>query len=185
MKNRATVLVVEDTPDLANLYATWLEPDYEVSTATDAATGLELVDAETQIVLLDRVLPDRHGDDVLQRIRERSLGCSVVMLTGIEPGLDLIDLPVDDYLTKPVTSTALQETITRIRRRRAYDDELGRWLALMSKRATLKEAFGTDALQTNPAYQALLDEIEAQRPDVQTVRASLDDSGAVALFTEQ
>lgn len=183
MVERERVLLVEDDPELANLYTRWLEPAYTVSTAVTGEAALDLVDAETDIVLLDRMLPDQSGDAVLHTIRERGLDCSVVMMTAIEPGLDLIDLPVDDYLTKPITATALQGTIARIRRRRTYDDALGRWFGLLSKRATLEETFHPDDLEGHPDYQALLEEIEACQPDVRTVRESLDDTDAIRLFT--
>lgn len=184
MTDRERVLLVEDVPELATLYELWLEPAYDVSTASTGELALEQVDHETDIVLLDRLLPDQNGETVLQTIRERGFDCSVVMITAVQPGLDLLDLPVDDYLTKPFTSTELRETVARILRRRAYEDDLGRWFALVSKRAAIEQTLDTGTLRSNPAYRELLDQIDAHRPDRQTVQASLDDAAATALFTD-
>lgn len=184
MAHRDRVLLVEDVPELADLYVLWLEPAYDVSVAPTGELALEQVDYETDMVLLDRMLPDQNGERVLQTIRERGLDCSVVMITAIQPGLDVVDLPVDDYLTKPFSSRELRETVARILRRRAYEDDLARWFALVSKRAAIEQTLDTSTLRSNPGYQELLDQIEAHRPDRQSVRASLDDAAATALFTD-
>lgn len=184
MDDRDRVLLVEDVPELATLYELWLDSAYDVTTVPTGEMALEEVDHGTDLVLLDRLLPDQDGATVLETIRERGLDCSVVVISGIQPGLDIVDLPLDDYLTKPFTATELRETVARILRRRAYDDDLAHWFALVSKRAAIETTLDARLLQSNPAYQDLLDQIEAHRPDRQTVRASLDDTAATALFTD-
>ena len=79
------VLVVEDEPDLADLYATWLKIDYSVRTAYGGEEAVEQLDDEIDVVLLDRRMPGLSGDEVLTKIRERGIDCYVSMVTAVEP----------------------------------------------------------------------------------------------------
>jgi len=79
--------------------------DHEVRTAYSGEEALEKVDEDVDIVLLDRLLPDLPdlpGDEVLERVRERGLDCRVVMVTAVDPDFDIVELPVDEYIHKPV-----------------------------------------------------------------------------------
>lgn len=185
MADRERVLLVEDVPELATLYELWLEPVYDVSIAPSGELALDQVDHETDIVLLNRRLPNCSGDSVLQTIRARGLDCTVVLVSALAPDLEIIDLPFDDYLHKPFTATELRDTLRRLQRRRRYDDTLQRWFTLVSKRATLQSTMNADTLSSAPEYHDLLEQIDAQRPDRQTVRASLDAAAARSLFTEK
>lgn len=184
MAGRERVLLVEDVPELATLYELWLEPAYDVSIAMTGEAALDQIDQDTDIVLLDRSLPDQAGDSVLHDIRARGLDCTVVLISAMAPGLQIIDLPFDDYLHKPFTASELRDTLRRLQRRRAYDEGLQRWFTLVAKRATLRSTMNADTLTASPAYHDLTEKIDAHRPDRQTVRASLDDAAASALFTE-
>ncbi len=81
------VLVVEDEPDLADLYATWLRGEYRVRVAYGGREALEKLDDEVEVVLLDRRMPDLSGDEALKEIRERGFDCRVAMVTAVEPDL--------------------------------------------------------------------------------------------------
>lgn len=69
----ATVLVVDDEPDVADAYAAQLDDQYIVSTAYGGDEALERIDVSVDIVLLDRRMPSTSGDEVLERIRNRDL----------------------------------------------------------------------------------------------------------------
>jgi len=55
-----SVLVVEDEPDIAALYAGFLEERYDVDLAETAAEAIDRVDGAVDVVLLDRRLPRRE-----------------------------------------------------------------------------------------------------------------------------
>ncbi|WP_248896981.1 response regulator [Haloplanus halobius] len=106
-----TVLIIDDNVDLANLYARWLDDEYDVRTAYSGGSGIKQFDAEVGLVFLDRRMPDYSGSEVLDEIRSYEHTCPVVMLTAVEPDGDIVDLPFDRYLTKPVDRVELRDTV--------------------------------------------------------------------------
>ncbi|NHN57749.1 MULTISPECIES: response regulator [Halorussus] len=135
----ATVLLVDDEPSLTDVYESWLS-EYEVLVAHDGSEALSILDRRgdgVDVVLLDRRMPGASGDDVLQVVRERDVDCRVAMLTAVAPGYDIIDMPFDDYVTKPVSGEQLRETVESLLARADYVDGLDRYYALASKHAAL------------------------------------------------
>ena len=156
MPTQPTILVVDDERELADLYATWVGDDYAVRTAYDGTTALELVDGEVDIVLLDRRMPDLTGDEVLESIREQEYDCWVVMVTAVDPGLDIVELDIDEYLTKPVTRAQLTRLIENLRVQSRYNDDDRRELeALSNKMETLEDGLSIDDLEGTEEYQRL------------------------------
>ena len=82
--NQANILLVEDSPSLATVYQGYLEKDhYRTSVAGSGADALEFLEKVTpDVVLLDLVLPDMSGMDVLKTIHERGFSCSVVIVSS-------------------------------------------------------------------------------------------------------
>ena len=115
------VLVVEDEPDLADLYATWLSESYRVRTAYGGHEAIEKLGSEVDVMLLDRRMPDLPGDEVLEVVRDRGLDCRVAMVTAVEPDFDIVAMGFDDYLVKPVSREDLQETVSNLVVRNEYD----------------------------------------------------------------
>jgi CheY-like chemotaxis protein len=103
----ATVLVVDDEPGLVDLYVAFLEPEYDVRTATNGDEALQACDETVDVVLLDQRMPDMSGDEVLAELRQRNFDVRVAMLTAVEPDQDIVDMSFDDYKTKPVERSDL------------------------------------------------------------------------------
>ena len=160
------VLVVEDEPDLADLYAAWLGDEYRVRTAyggQEALEELDAVDDEVDAILLDRRMPGLSGDEVLSAVRERGIDCRVAMVTAVEPDFDILKMGFDDYLVKPVTSDTLKETVSGLLRRGEYDTEMQELFSLTSKKAMLETEKSATELADNDEYQRLTDRIEELR----------------------
>jgi DNA-binding response OmpR family regulator len=160
------VLVVEDEPDLADLYAAWLGDEYRVRTAYgghEALDQLDEVDDEVDAILLDRRMPGLSGDEVLTAVRERGIDCRVAMVTAVEPDFDILEMGFDDYLVKPVTSETLGETVEGLLRRGEYDSEVQELFSLTSKKAMLESEKSASDLADNEEYQRLADRIEELR----------------------
>ncbi|EMA68915.1 response regulator receiver protein [Halorubrum aidingense JCM 13560] len=160
------VLVVEDEPDLADLYAAWLGDEYRVRTAYGGQKALEEldeVDNEVDAILLDRRMPGLSGDEVLAAVRERGIDCRVAMVTAVEPDFDILKMGFDDYLVKPVTSDTLRETVEGLLRRGEYDTEMQELFALTSKKAMLEAEKSATELDGNDEYRRLTDRIAELR----------------------
>ena len=144
----ATVLVVDDDEALADTFALWLEDLVDVRTAyaTDDALDV-LADATVDVVLLDRRMPTMSGDELLAVLRDRGDDPRVAMVSAIEPIGDLLELPVDDYLVKPVDRDALVNTVSNLLWRAGQPPAVREYLALEAKLATLEgrtESHGFD-----------------------------------------
>ncbi len=111
------VLVVEDDAELADAIGVGLRREQmAVDVAYDGAAGLErALFTGYDVVVLDRDLPGRHGDDVCSELMAAGCRSRVLMLTAaatIEDRVDGLGLGADDYLPKPF---AFAELVARIR----------------------------------------------------------------------
>jgi len=168
------VLVVEDEPDLADLYATWLRDEYRVRVAYGGREALEELDDEVDVVLLDRRMPDLSGDEALTAIRERDVGCRVAMVTAVEPDFDIVAMGFDDYLVKPVSRDSLKETVENLLRRNEYDDGIQELFALASKKALLESEKDAATLEAHEEYQELSERVAELRSDLDETLSSFD-----------
>lgn len=115
MENKAKkrVLVVDDEPGIGNVLRIKLSHSgYEVITTTSGAEGIELVRTqEPDIVLLDVLMPDITGMDVLDRVRVFSQ-VPIIIFTG-RPDIFQIakQLGANDYIGKPFNPDTLVEKI--------------------------------------------------------------------------
>lgn len=101
------ILLVEDTPDLADAIIERLRADgHAVDWLTDGEQANKLLSYQHyRLVILDLGLPKLDGMSVLQQMRQRHDKTPVLILTarsGIDDRVDALDLGADDYLVKPV-----------------------------------------------------------------------------------
>jgi DNA-binding response OmpR family regulator len=168
------VLVVEDEPDLADLYATWLKDEYRVRTAYGGREALEEIDEEVDVVLLDRRMPDLSGDEALKAIRERGVECRVAMVTAVEPDFDIVEMGFDDYLVKPVSRESLTETVENLLLRNSYDEGIQELSSLASTKALLEAEKDAVALEENGEYQQLTARVTELRDELNETLAQFD-----------
>ncbi|WP_348608575.1 response regulator transcription factor [Halobaculum rarum] len=152
---RPVVLVVEDEPDLADLYAAWLGGDYDVRTAYGGEKALDELGDDIDVILLDRRMPGLSGDEVLDEVRARGIDARVAMVTAVEPDFDIIEMGFDDYLVKPVTRESLLETVEGLYTRSTYDSRVQEFFAVSSKMAVLEAEKGRAALEESAEYESL------------------------------
>jgi two-component system, OmpR family, response regulator RegX3 len=118
---RRTILLIEDEAAISEPLAAALGREgFEALVAGTAAAGLELFESRSpDLVLLDVMLPDGDGRDLLRRIRETSR-TPVVMLTARGEEMDRVlglELGADDYVTKPFSAAELAARIRAVLRR--------------------------------------------------------------------
>jgi two-component system response regulator AdeR len=172
-----TVLVVEDERDLAELYATWLAESYRVRTADDGHEALDELDGDVSVVLLDRRMHDFSGEEVLETIRDRGIDPRVAMVTAVEPGTEIVDMPFDDYLVKPVSKDELERTVSNLLVRSEYGEGIRRLFSLASKKALLESETNPAALDDTEEYRRLLDDIDELRAELDDKLARLGEDG--------
>jgi len=155
---------------VADLYANWLDADHDVQAAYDGDQALELADDGLDVVFLDRQMPGRSGDEVLEVLDERGLDCRIVMVTAVDPGFDIVEMPFDDYLIKPVTREGLTDAVEEMLTRDTYDDQMQEYFALVSKKATL-DAQNRSELAESDAYAEISTRVEEFRDQVDETAA--------------
>jgi two-component system OmpR family response regulator len=122
----ARLLVVEDDPNIRELLSASLR---FAGFAVDAVTtGVEAVTAARELnpdlIVLDIMLPDLDGFEVIRRLRETGLRLPVVFLTardGTDDKIRGLTLGGDDYVTKPFSLEELTARIRAVLRRTAGD----------------------------------------------------------------
>ena len=134
------ILIVEDEAAIADFLARGLGAEgYEVLVAGDGVEGERLALApETDLVVLDRMLPGKDGIEVLEAVRRARPALPVIMLTArgeVADRVEGLDLGATDYVTKPF---AFEELLARIRARlRAAEGESETTLAAAGIRLNL------------------------------------------------
>lgn len=111
------ILVIEDEVKIARILSIELTHEgYEVETAADGRKGLEKALGETwDVILLDIMLPELNGIEVLRRIRANNRTTPVIVLTARDETPDIVsalDFGANDYITKPFE---VEELLARIR----------------------------------------------------------------------
>ena len=125
-----TVLVVDDEPVLAELVSMALRYEgWDIVTAGDGATALAVARQQPpDVVVLDVMLPDMSGLDVLRELRQQIPGLPLLLLTAkdsVEDRIAGLTAGGDDYVTKPFS---IEEVVLRLRallRRTGVADESG------------------------------------------------------------
>jgi two-component system, OmpR family, response regulator len=115
--NPINVLVVDDEAVLAEMVSMALRYEgWNIATAGDGAAALESARSQRpDVVVLDVMLPDMSGLDVLRKLREESPQLPVLLLTAkdaVEDRIAGLTAGGDDYVTKPFS---LEEVVLRLR----------------------------------------------------------------------
>ncbi|MEI4831973.1 response regulator transcription factor [Bacillus sp. FJAT-53711] len=115
------LLVVEDHPPLLESITQILRNEFEVDTAKNGEEGLFLALQNIyDAILLDVMLPEMDGFEVIQRIRSEKIQTPVLFLTAkdsLEDRVKGLDFGGDDYLVKPFQAPELQARIRALLRR--------------------------------------------------------------------
>ena len=129
--NPPLLLLVDDQPANLRLLAEILRDDYGITTTTRGAEVLDLAGREPQpdLILLDVMMPDVHGLEVLHRLHAHPStseipvilisadGTELTQYTGLEKG-------ADDYVVKPIQPRILLARVRNLLRRKRAEDAL-------------------------------------------------------------
>lgn len=148
-------LLVDDEKEVADAYALRLRGLCEVETVYHGEDALAVVDdREIDVVLLDRHMPGMSGDEVLDTLDERGFVGRIIMVTAIDPGFDVLDMPFDDYLCKPIEREDVREAVTQQCQILGYE-MLGEYFSVESKRSVLEAELPEEERTSHDSYQEL------------------------------
>lgn len=126
MARRKKVLVVDDERDLVELIGMNLQRNgYDISSAHDGATGLDLARKQKpDLLILDVMMPGLSGRDVTMALKSDpdTAGIPILMLTAKTEETDIIvgfSMGADDYVTKPFSMKVLMARVSAVLRRKA------------------------------------------------------------------
>ncbi|HSN53381.1 MAG TPA: sigma-54 dependent transcriptional regulator [Candidatus Sulfomarinibacteraceae bacterium] len=145
MEAVGSVLVIDDEPVLQDVLGTLLRgAGFDVHGATSAAAGLELLhDEEFDVVLLDLMLPDRPGLELLPEIKTHDPQLPVVVITAyssVESAIEAMRLGAFHYVPKPFKNEEVLHLVRRAAERRRLQVEN---LLLRSRLEGMGEIVGT------------------------------------------
>lgn len=168
-----TVLVVDDDSDMRSLYRCWLGAADEVRTAADGVEALAQLDESVDVVLLDREMPRKDGVAVARELERRAIDPAIVMISGVEPALDLLDVPVDDYLRKPVSRETVRTRIDRAVAVATCPPQQRKLVALDTRRRIVESVVPRHRLVEDPNYQHSIDHLECEGSALADAQASV------------
>jgi two-component system phosphate regulon response regulator PhoB len=179
------ILVIEDEADLQKVLQFHLKKaGFDVTAASDGAGGLAAARRKSpDLVLLDLMLPDQPGTDVLRELRSaaETRAVPVLVLTAKGEEVDRVvgfELGADDYVVKPVS---MRELVLRVRailrrgREEPATEETSRFGTLTIERASHRALVGGREVPFTALEFRLLTTLFDRRDRVQSRERLLDD----------
>ena len=154
--DRPRVLLVDDEKEVADAYALRLKGVADVTVTYGGSEALSTIDESEppDVILLDRHMPNRSGDDILTELREYDMRTRIVMVTAIDPGLEILKLPFDDYLCKPVEREDIRAAVDQQCQVLAYE-LLGKYFEIESKRSVIAAELPPERLAEHEGFSTL------------------------------
>lgn len=118
---KGTILSIDDDENLRMVVSSYLDGDgYEVLSADSIKTALEQADnSDIDVILLDLVLPDGEGLDIIPKLRSLNKA-GIIVVSGKDSTMEKIvclEMGADDYMTKPFEMRELSARIKAVMRR--------------------------------------------------------------------
>ena len=119
MDEKRKVLIVDDDRDIVTIVSTILGGrGWDIKAAYNGREALEAVTlSKPDIILLDIMMPEMNGIEVLKRIKKIDADARIIMITAfgdVESYLDSMELGAYEYINKPFETDELLEMIDRV-----------------------------------------------------------------------
>ncbi|MEO5375846.1 MAG: EAL domain-containing protein [Alphaproteobacteria bacterium] len=125
------ILLVDDMPSNLHVLVESLRDDYSLKITTSGAEALKLAETEKRphLILLDMMMPEMSGVDVLRHLRRNPGTRDIPVIfvsadTSEQSQIDSLDLGADDYLTKPVVRAVLLARVRNLLLRKQTEAQL-------------------------------------------------------------
>ncbi|WP_276249923.1 response regulator [Haloarcula rara] len=175
MGDGTRVLVVEDDAEHREVYDRVLSEFYAVSTVASGARAVETMTDDTDVVVVDRPLPELSVATLVGELTNRYRDCCVGLVTRSEPHFDVDRwLGVDDYLVKPVTTEGLRETVEGLLALAEYDTTYRTLSQKRVRKSVLAQEQRSTRRQQNPECARLRADIERLERELDELAERLD-----------
>src|ERR1051325_9633794 len=151
-ESKGSLLVIDDEPGIReSLESLLTDEGYAVDLAPTGEDGLRLLDRKPfDLVLLDVMLPDKSGLEVLRDIRSTNQSLAVVMITAygsVENAVEAIRNGASNYVTKPWDNERLLAEISMLIRQQRLTEENRALRQTLKQRYSFSEIIGkSDAM---------------------------------------
>jgi DNA-binding response OmpR family regulator len=108
----------------------------------------------------------------------------VIIVTAVEPDFDIVDMPFDDYLVKPVTGDDLSATVISVLERASFRETARDYFAKASKQAALAGYKHQAQLESNEEYQRIQRELDELRDRADAAIEELGPDAVKELFQD-
>jgi DNA-binding response OmpR family regulator len=171
-ENDETVFIIDDEEEMVVLLEDCLNDHYTVKSDTNAVRALQRIDDSVDVILLDRIMPEMSGDELLGILREKGLDVQIAMVTGVKPSGEVMEMPFDDYLVKPVEEPEVLGLVDTLMTRKQYHRASQRFFRNISKMKALQRA---DHAETEE-YDQLAEQTTDLREEINQILNDLDKS---------
>jgi len=163
---RKTILIVDDEELVAESYEHYLSDEYDTRIATSGGEALAEIDPRdgtVDLVLLDRRMPGMSGDVVAEHIADYELDYQVIMVSAVDPDVDVVNLPCDGYLTKPVSEDDVVGAVEKALLVDDYHALIQEYNAATEKYELLSDEFSSSEVpKALQSLEARKEELEAE-----------------------
>ena len=183
---RATILVVDDTPENLALMSSLLKDDYKVKIANGGEKALKIAasDSPPNLILLDIMMPGMDGYEVCRRLKRdpKTMNIPVIFLTArseVEDEKKGLELGAVDYITKPISPPIVMARVKNHLALKAMADFLrdqNNFLELeVAKRTAELVVAKEEAEKGKESAEAALAEIKKLKEQLEGERAYLQE----------
>jgi len=181
--NLPVMVIAEDHPDLNNFICTSFENEFRCIQAFDGSEALSKISENLpDIIVTDLMMPDTDGEALIARIRgeDATAHIPIIVLTAknrLQSKVDLYNLGVENYLTKPFEIEELRAVIESVLKQRKRLRELFGQRFLMPIETTIdsSESESTEeAAIVRQAIQWILENLEKEALGVSDLTAALN-----------
>ena len=129
-EDKPSILIVEDNEELKDLLKTILKSDYEILEASDGEEGLQSVLADLpDMVITDVMMPVMDGIEMIKQIKANKDICHIPVIilsakSSLDDRIEGLEYGVDDYITKPFSSSYLKAKVSSLFNQRKQLQEL-------------------------------------------------------------
>lgn len=167
MGDSLTVLVVEDDTGLRQLYRRYLDDRHEILTVGNGENAKDRAsEVAPDIVLLDRDLPGADGDEVAWTIRAKGIDVPIGMVTATPPDPPVAELPIQDYVSKPLEKNGFDALLERLRAHRTAPPAVSDFFGMLTRRERLDRALDDTELTDSDQIETLHRRIEKRRHQI-------------------